>query len=1198
MKPLNFIKLILLMLVLFIGKNNIFADPVNVPNPGDLSTLIDESEKYQISELTLTGDLNGDDIAFIRDMMGSNGSLATLNLADASFVAGGQDAIGGDEMKDNYLAALMFAMCEKLEKITLPSNLDSGGFVSFLMSNNLKEIHIAESNATFTTVDGVLFSKDKTEILTYPPNKAGSSYNLPEELTSIMHSAFRDSRHLKHVHFGNNVTLIDYYAFTNASALEEIDIPEGITVLPNEVFKNCTSLVDVSLPNGLISIGEEAFQNTVITSIAIPATVNEIGENAFKDCNNLSELKVFHQANKILSYNEHWGLLPWSQALYVPQGSFNAYSNADGWKDFSQIIEFEIQQEEPEIEPRAETINVEIAGTLSNVIDAADKNKITELTLTGYLNSEDILFIREMAGSGINGQPTNGNLQILNMSGASIVASDELYFSNPEVGDFYTEDNVLGSAMFLFTKLTHVTIPTTTTSAGILMFAFCDNLESITVPDANTGLKSVDGVLYDYNMENIYAYPQQKTTNSFSLPASVKAIKFYAFQGSQYLKTVVLPEDLETIEQGAFYAATQLESINIPEGITEIPNFFVSDCTNLSSILLPDGITSIGDNAFDNTGLHTIIFPATVTSLGKKILNIAPIQKVQVLNETPISINAETFLNIPASCVLIVPEGSKSAYESANYWKDFTIIKEDLGEIVVEKHVATAGTLSNLIDEADKYQITGLTLTGYLNGDDILYIREMAGSGIQGQPTEGNLQILDISGASIVAGGGMYLDNPDVGQMYTNNNELGAVMFGLCRKLEKITLPSNLTSGGFVTFLMCNNLEEIIIDENNAAFTTIDGILFSKDKTIIYTYPENKTGEFYALLNGVTTISHSAFRQNRHLETLVLPASVNNIDEYAFNNCAALKEINIPEGLTELKGEVFKDCSNLQNISLPNSLETIGSAAFQNCNNLQSIALPHGLISIGQSAFMDAGLKSLNIPETVTSIGEAAFLKCDLSEGVELPEGLEKINVQLFAYSNLQSIVLPESITKIDTMAFAACIALNSIALSENLESISEEAFENCGGINSLRLPASLTYIGEKAFWNCAGLEQLVVFNPTPIAINANTFENVPKGSCILIVPDESVNAYQADPVWSQFMNIIDFTTDNPNLKSKQTFVFADNDAIVIKGAREKSKVRVYSITGSLMKSFTTNTNHETVEVLSNGMYIVNVDDKIFKVVF
>jgi hypothetical protein len=137
----------------------------------------------------------------------------------------------------------------------------------------------------------------------------------------------------------------------------------------------------------------------------------------------------------------------------------------------------------------------------------------------------------------------------------------------------------------------------------------------------------------------------------------------------------------------------------------------------------------------------------------------------------------------------------------------------------------TAGSLPTLISDAEKYTIEELTITGELNGTDFRLIREMAGNDYLGQPTNGVLKKLDISGTNIVAGGDMYLDaqNMQIGSSTwsgsdyhksTNDNILGAFLFAGCKALEEIKLPSTITTIEYNAFWYCTSLKGLEIPKS------------------------------------------------------------------------------------------------------------------------------------------------------------------------------------------------------------------------------------------------------------------------------------------------------------------------------------------------------------------------------------------------
>ena len=112
----------------------------------------------------------------------------------------------------------------------------------------------------------------------------------------------------------------------------------------------------------------------------------------------------------------------------------------------------------------------------------------------------------------------------------------------------------------------------------------------------------------------------------------------------------------------------------------------------------------------------------------------------------------------------------------------------------------TAGTLSNKIDLSIKDSVRSLKIIGEVNGSDILFIREMAGSDKDGKETSGNLEDLDLSKSHIREGGAYYyLYYP------TLDNKIGNYMFYKCKKLVSIILPDDVFSLGSFIFSDCIN---------------------------------------------------------------------------------------------------------------------------------------------------------------------------------------------------------------------------------------------------------------------------------------------------------------------------------------------------------------------------------------------------------
>ena len=300
-----------------------------------------------------------------------------------------------------------------------------------------------------------------------------------------------------------------------------------------------------------------------------------------------------------------------------------------------------------------------------------------------------------------------------------------------------------------------------------------------------------------------------------------------------------------------------------------------------------------------------------------------------------------------------------------------------------------AGTLPNKIASSEMYKITNLKIIGEINGTDWNMIREMAGRNYQESSTEGNLSVLDLSEAKIVAGGDYYYDdNLFNNKVYTSNDEIGEYAFAYCSGLTSLTLPVGITSIGEFAFSGCSGLT-----------------------------------------------------------SLTLPAGITSIGEYAFYGCSGLTSLTLPAGITEIGESTFSDCSGLTSLTLPDGITSIGISAFAYCSGLTSLKLPAGITSIDKYAFLDcSGLTSLTLPDGITSIGSRAFYGCSGLTSLTLPAGITSIGDDTFyGCSGLTSLTLPAGITSIGEFAFSYCSGLTSIYVyAEKVPRIGRYAFEGC----------------------------------------------------------------------------------------------------------------------------------------------------------
>ena len=161
-----------------------------------------------------------------------------------------------------------FWHCSSLTSVTIPNSVTSIGDSAFDYCSKLIQINVDKANMVYSSVNGVLFNQDKTELIRYPEGKTYTSYAIPNSVTSI----------------GDD-------AFSGCSSLTSITIPNGVTSIGNYAFSNCSSLTSITIPDSVTSIGDSAFWWCVsLTSITIPDSVTSIDLYAFFGCNSLKDV--------------------------------------------------------------------------------------------------------------------------------------------------------------------------------------------------------------------------------------------------------------------------------------------------------------------------------------------------------------------------------------------------------------------------------------------------------------------------------------------------------------------------------------------------------------------------------------------------------------------------------------------------------------------------------------------------------------------------------------------------------------------------------------------------------------------------------------------------------------------------------------------------------------------------------------------
>jgi len=230
-----------------------------------------------------------------------------------------------------------------------------------------------------------------------------------------------------------------------------------------------------------------------------------------------------------------------------------------------------------------------------------------------------------------------------------------------------------------------------------------------------------------------------------------------------------------------------------------------------------------------------------------------------------------------------------------------------------------------------------------------------------------------------------------------------------------------------------------------------------------------------ALPAGLISIGECAFLGCSSMTSIELPAGLTSLGRYAFHDCSSMTSIALSAGLTSIGGHAFDGWSSMTSIELPAGLTSLGAFAFDGCSSLTSIALPAGITCLGGYTFLGcSSMTSIALPAGLTSLGDGTFYGCSSLTSIKLPAGLTSIGEHAFTRcSSMTSIALPAGLTSLGGYAFVDCSSMTSIALPAGLTSLSGFAFQGCSLMTSIELPAGLTSLGGFAFYGCSSMTSI-----------------------------------------------------------------------------------------------------------------------------
>ncbi len=450
--------------------------------------------------------------------------------------------IGGYEVKwigDRYSGAAVFQGCTGITSIVIPDSVISIDRSAFSGCTSLAEITVSPDNKNYSSVDGVLFNKDGSELIIYPKGNGRSAYTVPDGVTSISGSAFSGCTSLKEIVIPDSVTSIGESAFSGCTSLSKVKLSNNLRIIQERTFYDCTSLAEIVIPDSVTEIsgridteyyGGAFIGCTSLAEIVIPDSVTKIGVSAFLGCTSLSKVKLPKNLTSINS-DVFYGCTSLTE-ITIPDSVTKIGSSAfSGCTSLSKV-------------DLPKTLTTIEAGTFRDCTSLAEIDIPDSVTEIGWSAFEGCTSLAEIA-----------------------------------IPDSVTE--IWWRAFYGCTSLSKVDLPKNLTTIESRTFSDCTSLAEITIPDSVTSIGS--------------AFSGCTSLAEITIPDSVTEIGESTFFGCTSLAKVKLSNNLTKIEAETFSGCTSLTEIDIPDSVTSIGGSVFSNCISLESITIGSGVESLGD---------------------------------------------------------------------------------------------------------------------------------------------------------------------------------------------------------------------------------------------------------------------------------------------------------------------------------------------------------------------------------------------------------------------------------------------------------------------------------------------------------------------------------------------------------------------------------------------------------------------------
>ncbi|MDE5764983.1 MAG: leucine-rich repeat domain-containing protein [Ruminococcus sp.] len=449
-------------------------------------------------------------------------------------------------------------------------------------------------------------------------------------------------------------------------------------------------------------------------------------------------------------------------------------------------------------------------------------------------------------------------------------------------------------------------------------FAPCENLTEITVDSANENYTSEDGVLFTKDMKTLMCYPTAKSGTSFTIPDGVETLGIAAVYGTE-LQEIILPDSLKTMNRHCLSYNEKLEKIDMSStAVEEIGIMALVNCTTLKEVSFSESTFSIGLAAFMSCkSLEAVELPPYLTEIGQGAFQDTALTKVKIpsgvesigycafgYDEDENAVEGFLIIGDANSAAQIYATDTDADYDYANNFTFMTTETAERAEKYDALNIQRSGNFEYTVIDGEA------CITGCNSIDSVVNVPE------------------EIDGYSVTSLYDEAFSNCSSPEIILPDTILKIGENAFPATVESITISGNCKEiAGDEPFLFCTSLKEINTGEGDGEYSSLDGVLYNKDMSLLITYPMMKEDTEFTAPDSCKEIAVSGFCYNQFVEKVNLPA-VETINHYAFEGCPKISSVKLSDNIKFVGVNAFLGCTSLSGIRIPDGIETIGDYAF------------------------------------------------------------------------------------------------------------------------------------------------------------------------------------------------------------------------------------------------------------------------------